>query len=186
MRPNSQNLVSTLLEDNLGVAALVNLDWNQNYYFTDLGRDVTVGGQVYQSSHPLVSIDPLRYNSVVNRELFNFKLSALDADMIAEIAAGITHRPVQISLMFLVTDVAQTDPAELLPLYRGYVSKVEEMINQDEKIFNIECTAPLSDLDAIGTLYTTKSGMEVYSATDTSFDTVNENSQAISLKWGKI
>jgi hypothetical protein len=185
MRPNSGNLESTLLEKKLGVAVLVTLEWNQTYHFTDLGRDVTVNGQVYTSNQPMVGIDPLMYNSVVNRELFNFTLSALDSDMRSEINQGITFKPVQISLIFLVNDVPLTNIDDTLPLYRGFVSKVDENISEDEILFSVECTAPLSNLDAIGTLYTTSVGMEVYSPNDTSFDKVTEDSYSLSLKWGR-
>jgi hypothetical protein len=186
MRPNSENLATVLTEKNLSVSILVGLEWNQNHYFTDMGRDVYVNSVVYKTNQPIVSFDPLSYSSVVNRELFNFELSALDSDMKTEIGLGITHKPVQINMMFSVNGVAIVDPAFILPLYRGYVSKVEESIDEEQRLFSIQCTAPLSDLDAIGTLYTTNAGMEVYSTTDTSFDTVNDNSRAITLKWGKI
>lgn len=185
MKDNASAILSILSNDNLGFFVLVELNWNSNHYFTDFGQDVTWGGNRYLSDNPLTSIDNLRYTNVVDRELFKFSVSGLDPAMNAELEAGITHMPVKIRLLFTVDGVPQTASNQTMLIYDGLVSKVDHKITQDDKINLIECTAPLSDLDATGTLFTTKDGIKSFSNDDTSFDLIAEGSEETSLKWGK-
>jgi hypothetical protein len=187
MKTNANELISLLDGTDLGFFALVEFNWNQNYYYTDLGRDVTWNGNLYLANPmPIVSMEPLKYSSIVDREAFNLQISAIDPAMRAEFDFGIVNRSVKIRTVFTSFGAPQLGLSQTLLLYEGTVSKISEVISNETRIFNIECTAPLSNLDATGTLYTTRDGMKVFNANDTSFDTVFEGSEAISLKWGKV
>jgi hypothetical protein len=135
---------------------------------------------------PIVSLEPLKYSSVVDREAFNIQVSAIDPAMRTEFDFGIINRGVKLRTVFTSYGTPQLGLSQTLLLYEGTVSKVSEVINSETRIFNIECTAPLSNLDATGTFYTTRDGMRVFNNNDTSFDTIFEGSEAVSLKWGKV
>lgn len=89
-------------------------------------------------------------------------------------------------MVFTVNGTPRIGTNETLFFYDGLVSKTDHQITQEEKINIIECTAPLSDLDATGTMFTTKDGIKRFDNTDTSFDNIFEGSEETSLKWGKI
>jgi hypothetical protein len=185
MKSNSQELLSILSNPSIGFFTLVELNWHNNYYFTDLGRDITWNGNTYRADNPMVGVDTVRYSNVVDRELFKFSLSGLDPMMNAELNAGIVHKPVKVRMLFTIDDVPQTGINQTMLVYDGLVSKTDHKISMEDKLNQIECTAPLSDLDATGTLYTTRDGMKLFDPEDTSFDTVFEGREETSLKWGK-
>lgn len=185
MRDNAAQLLNILSQDKIGVISLIEFNWNSNYYYTDYGTNLTWNSRTYIRRGPIASIDPVRYSNVVDRESFRFSMSALDTNMQAEVAAGITHMPVKMRLLFTVDGVPQLGIYESLEIYNGLVSKVDKRIDKETQLYNVECTAPLFDLDAIGTLFTTKDGISAMDPTDTSFDLIQEGSEAFSLKWGR-
>ncbi|QGH74726.1 hypothetical protein DSS3PM1_00049 [Bacteriophage DSS3_PM1] len=186
MKGNASDILSILAQDNVGFFSLVELNWNQNHYFTDFGANITWNGKTFLSNNPLVSSDPIRYSNVVDRESFRFFLSGVDAAINNELDAGVVHRPVTLRMAFTVDGVPQLGGNQTLLYYDGLVSKTDKKISLDDRINVIECTAPLSDLDAIGTMFTTKDGMKRFDPTDTSFDAIFEGSEETSLKWGKL
>ena len=77
MKTNSANLLSILSNDNVGFATLAKLEWNSNYYFTDMGSDVVFDGNTYLSSNPLVNLSAPQYSTVIDREAFSLQLSGI-------------------------------------------------------------------------------------------------------------
>jgi hypothetical protein len=185
MKTNAANILTLLDNSNVGFATLVEFNWNSNYYFTDIGYNVTWNGQLYLRDNPLVGSEGLKYSNVVNREAFNFQVSLLDSAMQAEFELGIIHKPIKMRLVFTIDNVPQLGLNDTLLLYDGLVAKADTAINEYEKLGLIECTAPLSSLDAIGTIFTTKDGIKPLNVNDTCFDLVSEGSDETSLKWGK-
>lgn len=186
MKGNSANLLNILNNDNIGFFTIMELNWGANYYFTDFGSDIVWNGNTYRSDNPIVGSDSIRYSNVVDRELFKFQLSGLNNSINNEIQAGVVHKPVKMRMVFVVNGVPKLGLNETLFFYDGLVSRTDQKISDEEKISIIECTAPLSDLDATGTLFTTKDGIKRFDSTDTSFDSIFEGSEETSLKWGKL
>lgn len=185
MKGNYAELLPLLEEDHFGYFVLIELNWNQNHFYTDLGRDITWNGQLYSSDCPVIALDTVRYSNIVDREAYRLSLSGLDPFINAELEAGIVHKAVKIRMVMVVDDQPMLGPRETIMIYDGLVSSTDHKINLDEKINTIECTAPLSDLDATGTMFTTRDGMKPYDPTDTSFDKIFEGSGTSNIKWGK-
>lgn len=186
MRANANAILTILENPRVGFFSLVKFDWNNTHYFTDFGQNIDWNGNTYLKDNPIVSSDQLRYSNVVDREVFKFTLSGLDPSMAGELAQGIVHMPVTARMIFTVNDVPQTALNQTILLYDGLVSGTSITSNQEEKLITVECTAPLSDLDATGTMFTTKDGMKPFDPTDTSLDNIFEGSEETSLKWGKV
>ena len=106
--------------------------------------------------------------------------------MVSEMEQGVVHHKVDLYLIFLVNGIPQLGSNDALHYYSGRVSSHKTALTSDSKLIDVECTSPLSDLEAKGTLFTTKDGMSIFDATDTSFDAVSEGSEELSLKWGKV
>jgi len=185
MKSNATEILSILDNDNIGFFTLVELNWNSDYFYTDHPSNIIWNGNTYYTDSPIVSMDPIRYSNVVDREAFKFHLSGLDATINSELDSGVVHSPVKLRMLFTVDGTPQLGLSDTLLFYDGLVSKVDHQIGANDKINTIECTAPLADLDATSTMFTTKDGMKVLDATDTSFDTIFEGSEETSLKWGK-
>lgn len=186
MKGNHSQLLGILGNSNIGFFTLMELNWRSNYFYTDFGSDIVWNGNTYRAKNPISGSDSIRYSNVVDRELFRFQLSGLDTSINNEIAAGVVHKPVRMRMVFVVNGVPQLGVNDTLFFYDGLVSSTDQKINSEEKISIIECTAPLSDLDATGTLFTTRDGIKRFDNTDTSFDSIFEGSEETSLKWGKL
>jgi hypothetical protein len=186
MKTNATTLLTILGQDKVGFFTLVKLGWNSTYYFTDLGRDVSFNGQLWLSNNPIVSVAPPAYSTTVDREKFDMSLSGLNSDMADEVDTGVVHMPVDIFMMFTVDGVPQLSANQAMHYYSGKVLSSKTILSDDEKLINVELSAPLNNLDAKSTLYTTKDGISAFDSTDTCFDNVSKGSEEISLKWGKV
>jgi len=186
MKTNAANLSTILGNDQLGFFTLIELNWNNQYYFTDYGQTLTFDGNNYLTNTPVVDISIPKYTTTIDRELFSMTLSGLDEDMVDEAETGIISLGVKASMIFTVAGVPQLGNNDVLNFYTGKVFSSKVVLTNEEKLIEVECTAPLNDLDSKGTLYTTKDGIKTLDATDTCFNSVTKGSEEINLKWGKI
>lgn len=185
MKSNYVNMLAALAEEELGFFFIVQLDFNSNYFYTTLPYDVVWNGNTYRSETNILSFESPRATTVVDRQTYKLRLSGLDPVMIAEVESGIIHMPVSIRMGFIIDGVAQLGIDELMYVYSGTVANIKKEVSDGTQSINIECSAPLSSLDAKSTLFTTRDGLRVFSATDTSFNQIFEGSAEFSLNWGK-
>ncbi|MFN3895746.1 MAG: hypothetical protein ACK4KU_14550, partial [Acinetobacter sp.] len=87
---------------------------------------------------------------------------------------------------FVLNGVAQTALTDMVHVYSGTVANNKQNISGGEQSLNIECSAPLSSLDAKSTLFTTRDALKAFDETDTAFDQIFEGSTEIALKWGQV
>jgi len=186
MKTNAATLLSILEQDKVGFFTLIKLGWNSDYYFTDLGRDVVFEGQTWLKNNPIIGVGAPSYSTTIDREKFDLALSGLDASMQNEVDTGVVHMPVDVYLMFTVDDAPQLSTNQAMHYYSGKVLSTKTVLDEGTKQINVELSAPLSDLDAKSTLYTTKDGISSFDSTDTCFDNVAKGAEEFSLKWGKV
>lgn len=187
MKDNA-NILKNFLETDqeLGYFALVKLEWNATRYITSLPHAVTWNGNEYTSDPLIMQFDSPRYTEVVDREAYTLTINGMDESIKNEINTGILHRPVSIFLGFTINGVPQLGLNDLLHVYTGTVANPKYVVDDDQMLFEIECSAPLSNLDAVSTLYTTKDAMRQIDPTDTCFDKILENNTPSSVAWGKV
>ncbi|QCO57438.1 hypothetical protein EOK75_17135 (plasmid) [Pseudorhodobacter turbinis] len=185
MKTNSTELLATLTQDNVGFFFIVHFQFNANYYFTTLPYDLNWNGNLYRSEDTIIEFEAPRATTVVDRQTYRLRLSGLDPVMSAEIENGIIHLPVTIQMGFTINEVPLTGIADMNHVYSGTVSNAKKEITDSSQIFSIECSAPLSSLDAKSTLFTTRDGIRSFSAIDTCFDQVLEGGGSFDVNWGK-
>jgi hypothetical protein len=185
MKTNSVDILSALNSDEVGFFFLVHLAFNTNFYLTTLPYELIWNGNTYRPEQELINLEAPRATTVVDRQAYKLKLSGIDPVMNAEVENGIVHLPVTIKMGFVVDGVALTGLSDLMHVYSGSVASAKKSISEDTQSINIECSAPLSSLDAKSTLFTTRDAIKALDATDTSFDQIFEGSSEFSLKWGK-
>ncbi len=186
MKSNGATLTNILKTDQeLGNFALVKLEWNAIHYLTSLPYGVTWNGNYYKSDETIMDVEGPRYSTTIDREAYALFLNGQDELLHSEVAAGIIHKPVEIRLGFTLDGVPLLGLDETLHVYSGTVASPKFAAKDEEMIWRIECSAPLSNLDARSTLFTTKDAMENLHPGDTCFDKIQENSDATSVAWGK-
>ena len=188
MKPNATRLKEILTSDkNIGYFALLRLDWNATRYLTSMPHDITWNGNVYVSDTTIMEFQSPRYSDVVDREAYTLTLSGMDGQIHNEVTTGIIHRPVDIRLGFTLDGEPQLGLNDTMHVYSGTVANAKYVADAaDEKmIWEIECSAPLSNLDAISTIFTTKDSIKNLFPGDTCFDGIQENNQKSTVAWGK-
>lgn len=185
MKENFSSILAALNSDQLGVFFLVQLDWNSQYRYTTLPYDVVWNGNTYQSEENIISFESPRATNVVDRQAYKLQLSGIDPDMMAEINSGVNNMPVSIKLGFTDEGVPGLGLLDIMHVYSGTVANVKKSILDSEQIFTIECSAPLSSLDAKSTLFTTRDAMRSFDPLDTSFDQIATDATEMELLWGK-
>lgn len=188
MKPNATRLDEILKSgQEIGYFALVRLDWNATRYLTSMPHDITWNGNTYLSDAVIMEFQSPRYSEVVDREAYVLTLNGMDTQIHNEVTTGIVHRPVDIRLGFTLDGVPQLGLNDTMHVYSGSVASAKYVVDAaDEKmIWEIECTAPLSNLDALSTIFTTKDSMQNLFPGDTCFDKIQENNQKSSVAWGK-
>lgn len=187
MKPNSTRLQEILESDQaLGYFALLRLDWNSTRFLTSLSHDTTWNGNVYQSDPTIMQFESPRYSSTVDREAYKLTLSGMDQGIHDEVATGIIHRGVNIRLGFMINGVPQLGSNDTLHVYTGTVANARFVADGEQMTWEIECSAPLSNLDSTSALYTTKDSMQNIFPGDTCFDRIQEGSKKASVAWGKL
>ena len=185
MKQNSAALLAALNDDNAGFFFLIRLDFNSVYFLTTLPYDFAWNGNLYQSEESVLSLESPRATTVVDRQTYKLRLSALDPALIAEVSAGILNKPVTILMGLTIDGVPLADLDDIIHVYSGTVANYKQDIGDTEQSLSIECSAPLSSLDSKSTLFTTRDAIKAFASDDTSFDQIFEGSSEYNLKWGK-
>ncbi|WP_157888295.1 hypothetical protein [Neptunicoccus sediminis] len=169
----------------LSYFALLTLEWNATRYLTSLARDVEWNGNSYLSDTTMMQFESPNSTSVVDREAYTLSLNGMDETLTNEIKAGVIHKPVEMRLAFSIDGVPQLGLDDTLLVYRGAVAEPKFVTDDGKLIWDIECTAPLSNLDARSTIFTTKNAMQNLFPTDTCFNQIQKNNEKSSVAWGK-
>jgi len=191
-----QNLIST---DNFNFFYLVELNFSNNYYFTTAPNDISHGeftslpagcsltsADSFVSDGGLLSIDPPKYSSVVDREAYKITLSDLSDVMLGEFNANVIGKGITVWLgIYDANFQPLLNTSDILLAYKGFVDSPGIANDWENKVATLEGTSPMSDLDRVNPFVTSKAGMDQISSTDTSFDTIFKDS-ALELKWGKV
>jgi hypothetical protein len=186
MRQFSSAVQQVINSDFVKFAFLIKLEFVQNYYFTSYHRDLDFDGNTYLADGGLYEFDPPKFSSVVDRESYKVVISEMLDTMSAEFKANVIGKPISVFVSLLDTNgdpLLGTD--DVLSVYKGFVDKPTITNDFEQKLAVIEGTSPMSDLDMVRSLITSKNGMDQRSSSDTSFDAIFKN-KSVSVKWGKI
>jgi hypothetical protein len=185
MRQFSTNATAALAEDYVDFFILIKLEFGTTHYYTSLPYDLTYDGQTWSSDGGLFEYDPPSTSSVIDREAYRIAVADVSGTMQAEIASNVIGAPMSVFGGFLDASGAPLlGSDDVFLIYKGTVDAPTITNDFEQRLAVFEGTSPMSDLDMVRTLITSKDGMDQYSATDTSFDEVFEDAE-INLKWGK-
>jgi len=173
-------------EDRLKYFFLIKLEFSSTYYLTSFSRDITWDSQTWTSDGGLFEVDSPKSSSIVDREAYRVVLTDLDETFIEEFKAGVVGKNITVYAGFLDSN---GDPLvgteDIVSVYKGYVDSPAVDINWETKTATLEGTSPMSDLDQVKLIKISRDGMDQFSSTDTSYDSVFEDNEAV-LGWGKI
>jgi hypothetical protein len=176
-------------------------------HFTTLPYDVRVGSQDYSTDNTLSFIDKPALATNTDKELY--KITFADPELLyASNAHALVNAEVRVrGGLFNMgsTDIVASDgvaysskrpilsPDDMLIIYAGVVDKTGYHVSEDGVTFEIECASPMSSLDAVNSLYTTRNSQQQRVpaamwalAPDTAFDNVSLGGKSQEFLWGKI
>jgi hypothetical protein len=186
MRQFSASAQAAIDSDFIQFAFLIKLEFVQDYYFTSYHRDLVYDGDTYLADGGLYEFDPPKFSSVVDRESYKVVISEVLDTMGDEFRANVIGKPISVFVALLDADGNPLlGTADVLSVYKGFVDKPSITNDFEQKLAVIEGTSPMSDLDMVRSIITSKDGMDQLSSTDTSFDSIFKD-KSVSVKWGKI
>lgn len=186
MRKFSVTVNNLLNNDTIRFYFLIKLEFTQTYYITDFHSNITFLGNTYLADGGIFEYDSPKASSVVDRESYKVVLSDISDSLLAEFRNGVVGKPITVYAGFLnVNGEPIVTSNDVLLVYKGFVDSPAIENNFESKMAIIEGTSPMADLDAVNVFMTSRDGMDQRSATDTSFDDMNQDNE-IKQKWGKI
>jgi len=161
-----------------------------SYYFTSYNRDITwpsTNSNTYTSDGGLFEFDTPNFSSVLDREAYKVVITDISDQFANHFKSGVIGSPINVKVGIVdpSTDQPLTGDDDIMHLYSGFVDSPSIENDWDRKIAVIEGTSPMADLDQVNITMVSKDGMDQIDGTDTSFDSLYEDSE-INIKWGKV
>jgi hypothetical protein len=165
--------------------------------FTTSSEAVTFEGTVYSPISPLVSMDPPRLSSSVDREVYKILLSDPAFVYRERLEAGAFGTPI----LVYATVGAISGTAGIVPVlpygtsyagerpavvYKGTLDSFLYTVDEEGAvILELTCTSPMGSLALTRAIPTSPNWMRQRFPGDVSYDQVSEGSQQIALLWGR-
>lgn len=151
----------------------------------------TMGGVNYISDDYIVSVDPPRTSTTVDRE--QYKVTLADPYFTTAISAetGLIGRKMEARIGFLsaTTNLPLTDPADSIVVYKGRIDGLAATISAaevGEASFVMSFASPMVSLDMRKGLYFSRDTMRSRNPADSSADMIYTGSGSLIMKWGKL
>jgi len=157
--------------------------------------DVLVGvfTETYSANGQIISVDPPKISTDVDRELFTVRLA--DPEFIEGPYAdnGYIGKRMIVRVGFAAEDgyvTAGTISAadNMFIAYKGRIESTSYLLSTKElgeSILEITCASPMADLDFKKSIYTSRDFVRGRNVNDTSCDSVFGGSGSLQLKWGR-
>lgn len=197
MRSYSANVQTLLSRADIGIYFCVEVIHSTGMMrHTTLPHDVTIGGNLYAANNNLMSVEPPKLSSVVDREAYKITYTDPEFELRNIFEIGLTGAPISVIIGFINTTNATlggalpgaplTDLADTVVAYAGVVdTQGYSMQNCEEITVVIEGSSPMSSLNLSKPYYTSQDALRQLSATDTAFDQVHAGSKEVDFLWGK-
>lgn len=160
--------------------------------WTDAPVDLTTSdGAIYRRNSRLLSVQPPQQSSSVDSQNYVITFADPDFDFGSSAEEGVTGTPVEVKICLFnqTTGAFETNVADLIVVYGGYVSGADYKVSLSEvgeSVYQLTCTSPMSNLDLIKSYYGTKTFMRTkINPNDSTFDLVYEGGGKVRLRWGK-
>lgn len=164
---------------------LVQIELDTIYRFTDLPYDITYNGNVFYSGGVLLSYEPPRQSSTVDREAYKITLADGDGIFLNAFRTGVIGKNIRVWAGFFdANDEPLIGTTDIINVYRGYIDSPNYQNDWGSRVVTIEGTSPMADLDAVNSIMVSRDGMDQRNDTDTSFDQIY-NDHTIKVEWGK-
>lgn len=203
MRKISTVIANVIDQPNVMPFFLVSIG-DMNLYLTTLQYDVVMSdGQTYLSDGGLVSVDPPRLSSVVDRESYKITIADPDFEFRTFLDNGAVGSELSVRVGFLnalTETLIGSDGVEVthyhpfkdlrdtIYAYKGAIDSHSYNIDfsNNEVMLTLEGSSPLANLDQVRAFYTSKDQMNQVNKNDTSMNEVYKGSGELTLKWGKV
>ena len=139
----------------------------------------------------LVSLDPPRLSSSVDRESYKITIADPRMEYGAMFESGMVGTLIAVNVGFIDQGTKQPELNinNVFTIYKGHIDSVAYQISLDEvgsSVAVITCASPMSNLDMAKPFYTSRDFIRQINADDSSFDQIYEGAGPVQLKWGKV
>jgi len=150
-----------------------------------LGNDIT-----YVADDFIVSVDPPKISSNVDREQYRVTLADPDFQSAADAENGLVGKKMEARLGFLDPDTGLplTDLADTFVVYKGRVDGMTSTISTDEvgeSLFDMTGASPMVSLDMSKGIFLSRDSIRARDKEDACCDKIYNGSSSLVLKWGR-
>lgn len=151
--------------------------------------DVTLdNGITYVADDLIISVEPPKQNSTVDREKYNVSMNDPDYYFPALAEAGLVGKKVEVLLCFADNGTIYTQSVDRIIMYKGRAEGLSAMIDLTESgsiRMNLSGASPMMTLDMVKGIFFSKDHMRQRDSSDSCADTVYKGSAQVSAKWGR-
>jgi len=156
-----------------------------HYNTVKLGNDIT-----YAADDFIVSVDPPKISSNVDREQYRVTLADPEFQGAADAENGLVGKRMEVRLCFLDpdTNLPLTDIEDTFIVYKGRVDGMTSNVSTEEvgeSLFDMTGASPMVSLDMSKGTYLSRDVMRARDPEDSSCDKIYNGSGALVLKWGR-
>lgn len=150
-------------------------------FLTDLPYDVVIDGDNYLSDGGLTRFSPPQLTNLADREIYRIELLDFHNELKSDFDNGAVGTDVTVSLGL------EGNLVDLDILYKGRIDIVKVITDAAEGTKNavIECSSPFGALDRTNERLSDSQTQKIIDPADTCFDNVYNNTDEISIGWGK-
>jgi len=182
MKNTPSAITSALASDLVEPYLVVDMEFSSGTVsLTNLPYDVVIGAVTYTSDGGLTKLAPPQLTNVADREVYRIEL----VDMANEFQSYFNDNAVGTDVTVRLGIEGNTTDLDIL--YKGRIDTVQLETNPEEgtKLAVIECSSPFGALDRTSERLTTPTHQKQINPSDTCFDNIYKNTDAVSLRWGK-
>lgn len=189
MRVLTPRLAAVL--DNPVIEVIYCISIGEDFRMNSSDADVTLSnGVTFPANTMIMSIDPARLSSTVDRELYGITIADPDYSFREKVELGLIGKYSEVRACMVDQSTGQliTDIEDTMIIYGGTVGGVNYTIdtaNIGSVTAVISLTSPMSSLDMTRTFYSSRDYIRQHNPDDSSFDQIYQGSGGIVTKWGK-
>lgn len=186
MRNFSDFVLQKFNEDVIKTYSLIELDFKDSIFrITNTPYPIFFNENQYNSDVGVIDFKVPVQTSSIDRQSFSIVFADNNSYFKNVVLNSEAGRDAKLYLGFFNEDgTPNTDPENVVLVYKGYIDSHSYSNDFQEAVFTIELSSPMADLSLVNTLVTSPDGMDQINELDTSFDKVLEDNEEV-LKWGK-
>ena len=181
-RSIDSSVVTELAKDSMKMCHMIEIHLSSTSYLTDVGQDITHGGNTYAASSHFLDISTVKEDSEVRVGTSKLKLSGVEQSFIAALlSSGYVARQLIVYRAYL--DSSNGIIGTPVLIYDGRISEFDIIDTNDTSTVELGVSSHWSDFEKKSGRHTNSNSQSLFFSSDKGFDFAANVVK--DLKWGR-